>query len=149
MRRWLHPTLGGALLLCGVLLGVMFGVGAMRWRVRRRIGRHRRMGRRGEARALKLLRRAGYRVLDTEVAASGRVRVDGNSVDYRVRADAIVRRRFRRYVAEFKGGAESAAITNRATRRQLLEYAFLFDVAGVILVDASRGRVHRIEFPRR
>ena len=144
MRRWLHPALGGALLLLGVLLGAA----AVRWRSRRRIARHRRMGREGQVRALKLLRRAGYRVLDTEVAATGRVRVDGTPVDYRVRADAIVRRGFRRYVAEFKGGAESAAITNRATRRQLLEYALLFDVAGVLLVDASRGRVHRIEFPR-
>jgi len=144
VRRWLLPVLSGALLLLGVLLGAA----AVRWRSRRRISRHRRQGREGEARALRLLKRAGYRVLDTEVAAVGQVRVDGDPVEYRVRADAIVSRRFRRYVAEFKGGPESAAVTNRATRRQLLEYALLFDVAGVLLVDALRGRIHRVEFPR-
>jgi len=144
IRRWLLPAMGGGLLLVGVLLGAA----AVRWRSRRRIARHRRQGRDGEERALRLLDRAGYRVLDTQVAAEGRVRVDGTAVTYRVRADAIVKRRFRRYVAEFKGGNESAAITNRATRRQLLEYALLFDVAGILLVDAARGRIHRVEFPR-
>jgi hypothetical protein len=143
VRRWLEPALAAALLLAGVLLGAA----AVRWRARRRIGRHRRQGREGEVRALRLLRRAGYRVLDTEVAAEGRVRVDGRPVEYRVRADAIVRRGFRRYVAEFKGGPESAAVTNRATRRQLLEYALLFDVSGVLLVDAPGRRIQRIEFP--
>jgi hypothetical protein len=143
LRRWLLPLLGGGLLLAGVLLGAA----AVQWRARRRVGRHRRQGRAGEERALELLRRAGYRVLETEVTAAGELRVDGRPVEYRVRADAIVKRRFRRYVAEFKSGTESAAVTNRATRRQLLEYALLFDVAGVLLVDANAGRVHRVEFP--
>ena len=144
VRRWLLPVLSGALLL----LGVFLGAAAVRWRSRRRISRHRRQGREGEARAIRLLKRAGYRILDTEGGAKGQIRVDGDPIEYRVRADAIVSRRFRRYVAEFKGGPKSAAVTNRATRRQLLEYALLFDVAGVLLVDALRGRIHRVEFPR-
>jgi hypothetical protein len=143
IRRWVEPAVAAGLLLLGAILGVA----AVRWRVRRRIGRHRRMGREGGERAIRLLTRAGYRVLDTEVTATGRVLVDGESRDYRVRADAIVKRGFRRYVAEFKGGAESAAVENRSTRRQLLEYSVLFDVSGVLLVDAARGAVHRIEFP--
>jgi hypothetical protein len=143
IRRWLEPAVAAGLLLAGAVLGVA----AVRWRVRRRIGRRRRMGREGGEKALRILGRAGYRVLDTEVTAHGRVRVDGRERDFHVRADAIVKRGFRRYVAEFKGGAESAAVANRATRRQLLEYSVLFDVSGVLLVDAVRGSVHRIEFP--
>ena len=105
------------------------------------------MGRRGQDRAVRILSRAGYRVVGTEVVADGFIRVDGKEVTYRVRADFIVRRWFRRYVAEVKGGAESAALANRSTRRQLMEYARVFKVSGVLLVDADAGRIHRVEFP--
>ena len=136
-------------LAAGVILaaGVLLGLGLSRRRALRRVARSRRIGREGADRALDLLARSGYRVLATEVTVAGEVRVDGEPVPYSVRADAVVRRWFRRYVAEFKGGAEAASIGNRATRRQLLEYAGLFDCAGVLLVDADAGAIHRIEFP--
>ncbi|MHC4861931.1 MAG: hypothetical protein ACYTDY_17765, partial [Planctomycetota bacterium] len=121
MHRW-ELLLAGAALAFGLLLGARF----VQWRVRRRLARHRRVGRTGERTALRLLDRAGYRLLATEVAATGEVVVDGEPREFLVRADALVRRRRRRYVAEFKGGAESASIANRATRRQLLEYASVF-----------------------
>jgi hypothetical protein len=130
-----------------VLVGVLLGLALARFRVRLRIGRNRRAGRAGERRALELLSRAGFRILDTEVTVHGVVTVDGEPVEYHVRADAVVRRFFRRYVAEFKGGPEAARIGNRATRRQLLEYAVLFDCVGVLLVDADAGEIHRVAFP--
>ena len=128
-------------------MGLLLGAWLVRFRIRRRTARCRRLGRAGEKEALRLLARAGFRVIDTEVGATGQVVVDGEPHEYTVRADALVRRRFRRYVAEFKGGAEAASIANRATRRQLLEYASVFDVHGVLLVDATEGRIHRVRFP--
>ncbi len=118
-----------------------------RWRVRRRMAVSRRVGKEGEERALRLLRAAGYRILRTQVTATGSILVDGRRHEYRVRADALVRRRFRTYVAEFKAGSEASRVTNRATRRQLLEYTRVFHARGILLVDAKAGRVHRIEFP--
>ena len=112
---------------------------------RRRIARARESGRRGEARAAEILRRHGYRVIAREVRATVRVRIDGRREEYTVRADAIVRRWWRRYVVEIKTGA-SATTANRATRRQLFEYAHAFGCRRVLLVDADDGRVHRIEF---
>ncbi len=127
--------------------GLVLGRLAARRRTRRRMAVHRALGRAGEERALDLLREAGYRVLDTQVRGRGRIRVDGRPVTFEVRADALVRRWFRRYVAEFKGGAEAASPANRATRRQLLEYARVFGVRGILLVDAAAGRIRRVEFP--
>lgn len=106
------------------------------------------MGREGAERALRILERAGYRVLGTEVSGTGVLEVDGEPREYTVRADAVVRRWFRTYVAEFKGGAEAASPANRDTRRQLLEYALVFGVTGVLLVDADAGRIRRVAFPR-
>lgn len=72
---------------------------------------------------------------------------DGEPVSVRVTADALLKRKGKRFVAEVKGGRQAAKLTNRATRRQLLEYAVAFDCAGVVLVDAFNGAVHIVEFP--
>ncbi|MCZ7678051.1 MAG: hypothetical protein M5U28_04430 [Sandaracinaceae bacterium] len=64
-----------------------------------------------------------------------------------MRADLLVERGGLAWIAEVKTGAEAPSITTRATRRQLLEYAHAFDVAGVLLVDPERGRVHRVTLP--
>jgi hypothetical protein len=125
--------------------GAWCGLALAARRARRRMARSRRAGRRGESRALRLLRRRGYRVLAREVRAKVRVRVDGRTLEYDVRADALVRRWWRRYVVEIKTGG-SATPANRATRRQLLEYACAFRCRGVLLVDADGGRIRRVEF---
>jgi hypothetical protein len=39
-------------------------------------------------------------------------------------------------------------VRDRATRRQLLEYAHVFGAEGVLLVDARRRRVHVVRFPQ-
>ncbi len=140
---WLAALVGLLLLVVGVLVGIRLA----RWVLRYRVGRARRTGAKGEARALRLLEARGWRILEREVAAEGVVRVDGEDQAYTVRADALVKRRRRVCVAEFKGGRGSATIAHRATRRQLLEYALLFDVDGVLLVDAESGRIHEVAFP--
>ncbi len=126
--------------------GFLFGTAGARGAIRSRFRRKKRLGHKGERRARALLRAAGYRIVETQVAATARVRVDGEEESYRVVADALVRRRGRVFVAEIKSGTESATLANRFTRRQLLEYSTVFDVDGVLLVDARRGRVMRVEF---
>jgi hypothetical protein len=49
-------------------------------------------------------------------------------------------------VAEVKTGRWAPRLETAATRRQLLEYRFAFDVDGVLLVDADADRVSSIEF---
>ena len=140
---WLALLVGLLLLAVGVFVGIRLA----RWVLRYRVGRTRRTGSKGEARALRLLAAGGWKILEREVTAQGIVRVDGEDREYSVRADALVSRRRRVCVAEFKGGQGSATIAHRATRRQLLEYAVLFEVDGVLLVDADAGRIHVVEFP--
>lgn len=136
---WLVPALL-------VLVGLLVGVWLARLRVRLRVARSRRMGERGEKRARKLLRRAGYRILDEQVTYRGRVLLDDAPVEYWVRVDAVVERDGQRYVAEFKGGPQAGSVATRATRRQLLEYAWLSDADGILLVDTTAGRVHHVRF---
>jgi len=116
---------------------------------RRRSRRGRRVARRGlraEVEAEIVLERHGYRILDRQVAAPWPMRVDGEELEAGLRADLVVGRRGRVFIAEVKTGAASR-VTLPETRRQLLEYRVAFDCDGVLLVDMEEERVHRVEFP--
>ena len=134
-------------LLLMVAVGVWAGLRLTRGVTNRRVARSRALGATGHAHALRLLRRAGYELLEQEVTGEGVVVVDGEPHSFHVRADALVQRRRRLYVAEFKNGPEASRVSTRATRRQLLEYAWVFDVDGVLLVDAEVGLIQDVQFP--
>ena len=144
---WSGATLAALLVLGFVLLWTFIaGLRFAAWRGERHAARSRRVGERGERRALRLLRREGYRVLEHQPKGVTRALIDGELRGFPVRADALVRRRRRVYVAEFKGAERSARVENRFTRRQLLEYTLAFEADGVLLVDAARGRVVTVQF---
>ena len=120
------------------------------WTTRRwaRAGRSRqRRARRGEDDAERLLRSAGFEIVDRQVTAHWTLWVDDEAVAVHSRADLVVRRRRRSYVAEIKTGAVAPDPAHPATRRQLLEYQLAFDVDGVLLVDMEARAVHEIVFP--
>lgn len=133
--------------LC-LAVGFRAGLRLARRLLARRSARARRLGAAGAARALDVLRRAGFAVRATEVCREGVLELDGRPERFTVRADALVERRGTVWVAEVKGGEGTATVHDRATRRQLLEYAHVFGAEGVLLVDARRGRVHVVRFPQ-
>ncbi|HEX8950487.1 MAG TPA: hypothetical protein VF945_01515 [Polyangia bacterium] len=114
----------------------------LRWRLRDQSER----AAAGEARAEKLLAKAGYRVEARQVTRRWNVHVDGAPHEVTLRADFVVTRRGRRFVAEVKTGQDAPEIAAPATRRQLLEYRCAFGVDGVLLVDAEARRVHAVDF---
>ena len=143
--RWTDATL--AAIIAGAAVGG-FAVWAIarfirRLRMKYRTGRARRM----ELRAAGLLEAAGYTVIGTQVAGKTHVVLNGASMHVEVRADYLVRRGGRTFVAEAKSGVKAPDPANRATRRQLLEYAIAYDTDGVLLVDTESGTVHEVEFP--
>lgn len=101
----------------------------------------------GERRAARVLERHGYRLLGAQVQAEHRLVVDTAHVTIALRADYLVERRGRRYVAEVKTGRHAPQVENGATRRQILEYRVAFDVDGVLLVDGDVGSIQEVSFP--
>ena len=148
-----NTPLASQLLPALVLFAAAAGVGAWgglrlrrAWaarRLRARMDRARRL----EALAEPVLARAGYRVVATQVTARYPLVVDGARLAPEVRADCLVTRGGRTYVAEAKSGPRATVPTERATRRQLLEYALVYDVDGVLLVNPEAGTVTTVEFP--
>lgn len=101
----------------------------------------------GERRAEAILEALGFTVVGRQVVAMSCVSVDGAPVAFEVRADLVVARGARTFVAEVKTGAVAPRIESPATRRQLLEYHVAFEADGVLLVDADRGTVREVAFP--
>jgi hypothetical protein len=152
-------------LLLALLLAATIGVVVQTWRLRlhRAIGRaheaaatreevravaaHARSLRAvdGEVAAIALLERRGYAVVDRQVQGSWAVRADGEAVTFGLRADYLVARGGRRYIAEVKTGRLAPKLSHGPTRRQLLEYGAAFDVHGVILVDADAETLTHVE----
>jgi hypothetical protein len=89
----------------------------------------------------------GFDVLGREVPKSYPLTLGDHFVFVSLRADYIVAKNNRRYVAEVKSGRLAPRIENPTTRRQLLEYRLAFDVEGVLLVDVEGGTVREVEFP--
>ena len=148
-----HAHLDGTTLalVAGALAVVVALVQTLRlwWRSfsRRRTLRQRaRHAATGEVRAELLLAERGYEVEARQVAGQVSLTVDDRPVTAGVRADLVVRRGGRRWVAEVKTGSLAPSITHPATRRQLLEYSLAFETAGMLLVDVDAGRVEEVRF---
>ena len=102
---------------------------------------------RGERQAERLLRREGFRVEERQASVHWTMEVDGEPAEVEARADLLVRRGRRRYVAEVKTGDRAPDPCFPRTRRQLLEYDLVYDVDGVLLVDMEAGEVIEVSFP--
>lgn len=100
-----------------------------------------------EHEAERLLRRAGYEIVDRQVTAYLPITVDDEALEARCRADLLVARRGRHYIAEVKSGDRVTDATHPSTRRQLLEYRLAFDVDGVLLVDMHAREIREVVFP--
>lgn len=114
-----------------------------RWWRRRALLRRMRRARHGEERAGDWLEAHGFTVLDRQVTRSGMLMVDGEPAPFLVRADYLVERDGVRAVVEVKTGAVANAAA-RDTRRQILEYAWVYGVDEVHLFDADAQRLQRI-----
>ena len=99
----------------------------------------------GERDAVALLEGDGYAVIDWQVRGSWTLRADGEPVTVGLRADYLVLRNGRRYIAEVKTGRLAPSLSHGPTRRQLLEYRAAFDVDGVVLVDAGVRTITHVD----
>lgn len=141
--------LAAALAIAAVLAALSFAAALRftRWRASAQSRRRARRGFAGQAAAAKLLGDAGYAVIDAQPRIDWVTLQDGEPHTVELRADYLVSRDGRDYIAEVKTGQAADSLANSATRRQLLEYQLAFEVDGVLLVCPERGSVHAIEFP--
>ncbi|MED5373061.1 MAG: hypothetical protein VX899_18730 [Myxococcota bacterium] len=134
-----------------LLLAGLFGLAALMWwrastrgsrRSRARNGR----ALSGEEEAEDLLEQEGFTVLERQLRGSWELVVDGEVIEVGVRADLLVERDGLRYIAEVKTGDLAPDVGYAPTRRQLLEYWFVFEPDGLLLIDMEAGLVQHVAF---
>ena len=112
-------------------------------RARRRSAR----AQRGEHDAEALVSSLGYEISARQARLDWIIDVDGEPMTVELRADLLVERDGKRFVAEVKTGDKAPKLSHAATRRQLLEYRCAYPVDGVVLVDVEAGWVSEVGFP--
>ncbi len=148
----LRPLLDDPRWLVAIGLGLLLLVQTFRlWLARQRAGwrsrKRNRIAARAERHAERLLARAGYRVLEVQPRLGWSIEVDGRPEAIELRADLLVTKRGRRYVADVKSGQHAPDLRTASTRRQLLEYLIAYQTDGVLLVDMQAGEVREVRFP--
>lgn len=124
--------------------------GALRieaWVKRRAFYHSMRRARTLEKQAIYFLEERGFRCVGEQVEREAFFLMDGRKIPFRVRADYLLERDGKRYVAEVKTGKQTRTPEHPLVRRQLLEYALLFAPWSVLFVDGEKGRVHEVSFP--
>ena len=139
----LHLVLVAALLLAAIGLVVATRRWHLRWTRRRRWAR----AQSAESQAPLLLEKLGYVVLGAQVEETYSLLLDGQPMIVTLRADYVVGRGGKSYIAEVKSGRAAPRLNTAATRRQLLEYRMAFDVDGILLVNGETQQVHEVVFP--
>ncbi len=136
-----------AAVLSAIALGSWLSAAWRRARLSRRARARMRRAIDGENRTESLLEKAGYTLLARQPRLSFPLLLDGNPRTVELRADWLVERGGRRFVADTKTGSRAPSLDHAPTRRQLLEYRVAYDVEGVLLIDAETDTIHEIVFP--
>lgn len=136
----------GVLLLYGAWRIVRWHKRWLAWRYESAEAARARRAAQAETDAVVLLRSRGYRIMEEQLEHHWQVYLDGQPHEVNIRADLMVTRRGRRYIAEVKSGQVAPSITTAATRRQLLEYRLAYPVDGILLVDMEALTISEVEF---
>ena len=106
---------------------------------------YKRKGKKAEQKAIKLLKKNGYKIESFQTTAKGKLLQDDKTLTFLIRADLIVSKDKKKFIAEVKSG-KAASIEEINTRRQLFEYSKVFNNKNLILIDTEKNKIKKIEF---
>lgn len=99
--------------------------------------------RRIDERAAEFLKDEGYRIQAKAAVKFIDFNIQGKVHRQKVKADLVLRRGFRKYVAEVNA-RDAGSVRNADIRRRLLEYKIAFNPHGILTVDLDRERTRII-----
>lgn len=101
---------------------------------------------RAEKKAEKWLKRNGFQIIEKQQSRPLIIQTGRTSHRYLIRTDFLVKKGGRKYIVEVKSGRKNSYITNRDTRRQLLEYYLAYQTYGIILFDMEHKKFSEVKF---
>lgn len=102
--------------------------------------------RQAEKEAEKILKKNGYTIIDAQKSKPLLVTIGDKVHRYLVRIDYLARKKGKIYVVEVKSGEKIPYITNRDTRRQMLEYYLAYQPSGILLLNMKNKSIYEVKF---
>lgn len=102
--------------------------------------------RQAEKEAENFLKKKGYTIVDIQKSKSILIAIGDKIHRYLIRIDYLVRKKGKIYVVEVKSGEKNPYITNRETRRQMLEYYLAYQPNGIILLNMKNKSISEVKF---
>ncbi|MDD3030892.1 MAG: HK97 gp10 family phage protein [Atribacterota bacterium] len=99
-----------------------------------------------EKKAEKWLKKNGFKIIEKQQSRPLIIKTGKTSHRYLIRTDFLVKKGGHKYVVEVKSGRKNSKVTNRETRRQLLEYFLAYQTYGIILFDMERNLFSEVKF---
>ncbi|CAM2008883.1 hypothetical protein [Acanthopleuribacter pedis] len=140
----LRPLFVAAVLMLAVFFATRFFTA--RWRRWTGFWLNRR-GSRAERAALRLLKKAGYDLVDDEPRLVYHLLIDGERQAFSITPDYVVRRDGCDYIVEVKRKDKAGTIRNGQVRRQVVEYA-LASQQPCLLVDMNAREITEVALAR-
>ena len=99
-----------------------------------------------EKAAAKFLEKKGFTIVGEQVGFTHTYKVNGKKVQSELVVDYVVSKRGKYFIVEVKSGKSAILISNKNTRRQLLEYSVAIPCDGVYLLDMENKHLQKIAF---
>lgn len=129
-------------IIVGVILTIISYKYINLWKVKKRLAK----AKKSELKAIKFLEREGFKVVDLQSQSYYTLSIDDKPLKAIVKADMIVKKGNKVYVAEVKTGEKAPSPRFAATRRQLLEYYLVYKPHGLLLVDMEKQKIHKVDY---
>jgi len=133
------------LILTGILALFILYYGnkiLLSWKMKKRV----RKAKKAEIDARAVLEKEGYVIIESQKRVPIITYLDNKPYKNWVQADFIVKKQGKIFVVEVKTGHGATKITNPATRRQLLEYDYVYRPHGILLLDMEYGKIQEVIF---
>ena len=99
----------------------------------------------GESEAAKLLQNKGYHIVEEQARMPVKMLIGKECYESFIKADFIVEKNQKRYLAEVKTGKQAnPRLPN--VRRQLYEYQNLFETDGILFIDMNNYDIIEVSF---
>lgn len=104
------------------------------------------ISKKAEKTAEKWLKRNGFQIVEKQQSRPLIIQTGQTRHRYSIRTDFLVKKGGQKYIVEVKSGQKNSQITNRDTRRQLLEYFLAYQSHGIILFDMEHKKFLEVKF---
>jgi len=130
----------------GAVIGVFLTINVIKYLRKLKLIKRIKKAKKSEYKAIRFMESNGFKILDLQKECVYTLFIDNKPHKITVKADMIVKKDNKFYVAEVKSGDKVTSPKYTDTRRQLLEYYMVYRPSGLILVDMEKQKLRTVEY---